>query len=199
MLVGSVDLKDPLRLADFEERQMLKDSEDRLIDMLLIFDATCDTITSLLDKYQNFRVGCDSSWDGGNRMGSDLIVCALQERQEDVQSSRNKVKSLHKKVQGTTNLVSKCFLNIQVHCTLKNSSQLSSLLDHGNGSSLKQLAEEARKENITMRQLTEKSTKDAAAVKVLTIITLVYLPATVVSVSDFEFCIALYVWTLMRS
>lgn len=34
-----------------------------------------------------------------------------------------------------------------------------------------------------MRKLTEKSTKDAAAVKVLTIITLIYLPATVVSVS----------------
>ena len=34
-----------------------------------------------------------------------------------------------------------------------------------------------------MRELTEKATKDAAAVKVLTIMTLVYLPATVVSVS----------------
>ena len=61
--------------------------------------------------------------------------------------------------------------------------QLSSLLDLGNGSSLKELAEEARQENTTMRKLTEKSTQDAAAVKVLTMITLVYLPATVVSVS----------------
>lgn len=122
MLVGSVDLDDPLRLANFEERQMLKDSEDRLIDMLLILDATCDTITSLLDRYQCFRVGFDSNWDDGNRVGSDLIVCALQERQKDVQSSRNKVKSLHKKVQGTTNLVSKCFLIFQVHRTLKNPS-----------------------------------------------------------------------------
>ena len=63
--------------------------------------------------------------------------------------------------------------------------QLSNLLDLGNGYSLKQLAEEARKENLTMRKLTEKSTRDAAAVKVLTIITLIYLPATVVSVSIF--------------
>ena len=60
--------------------------------------------------------------------------------------------------------------------------QLSSLLDLGNGNSLKELAEEARRENTTMRRLTEKSTQDAAAVKVLTMITLVYLPATVVSV-----------------
>jgi hypothetical protein len=34
-----------------------------------------------------------------------------------------------------------------------------------------------------MRELTEKSTRDAAAIKVLTLITLVYLPAAVVSVS----------------
>ena len=60
--------------------------------------------------------------------------------------------------------------------------QLSSLLDLGNGNSLKELAEEARQENTTMRKLTEKSTRDAAAVKVLTMITLIYLPVTVVGV-----------------
>lgn len=106
MLVASVDEKDPLRLANFEEGQRLKDSEDRLIDMLLIFDATCDTITSLLDKYQDFCMGCDSTPDDGDSTESDFIVCALQERQRDVRSSRNKVKTLHKKVQGTTHLVS---------------------------------------------------------------------------------------------
>lgn len=61
--------------------------------------------------------------------------------------------------------------------------QVSSLLDLGNGHSLKILAEEARAENSTMRQITEKTFRDAVAVKILTIATLVYLPATVVSVS----------------
>ena len=118
MLVASVDGKDPLRLADFEERQRLKDFEDRLIDILHIFDATYDTITSLLDRYHNFRSSCDSTWYDGNNMESDFIVCALQERRKDVLSSRNKVKTLHKKVQGTTNLVSKWFLYHQVGFTL---------------------------------------------------------------------------------
>ena len=118
MLVASVDEKNPLRLADFEERQRLKAFEDRLIDIILIFDATCDTITSLLDRYQEFRIGCDSTWGGGDRMQPDFIVCAFQERQKDIHSSRNKVKTLHKKVQGTTNLVSKCFLESQVSCSL---------------------------------------------------------------------------------
>ena len=61
--------------------------------------------------------------------------------------------------------------------------QLSSLLELGNGNTLKQLADQTRKENHSIRVLTEKGTQDAAAVKVLTIITLIYLPATVVSVS----------------
>ena len=75
--------------------------------------------------------------------------------------------------------------------------QLSSLLDLGNGYSLKELAEEARKENTAMRKLTERSTKDAAAVKVLTMITLIYLPATVVSVRfsiKFKFKLMLMTW-----
>lgn len=67
--------------------------------------------------------------------------------------------------------------------TSSNLCQLSSLLDLNNGEALRKLAEEARKENQTMRILTEKGTRDAAAVKVLTIMTLIYLPATVVSVS----------------
>jgi hypothetical protein len=62
-------------------------------------------------------------------------------------------------------------------------SKVSSLLDLGNGHSLKVLAEQARVENVTMRELTEKGFRDAVAIKVLTIVTLVYLPATVVSVS----------------
>lgn len=107
MLVASVDEKDPLRLADFEERQWLKDFEDRLIDVLLIFDATYDTITSILDRYHKFRISCDSTWYDCTDLESDFIVCALQERRKDVLSGRNKIKTLHKKVQGTTNLVSK--------------------------------------------------------------------------------------------
>lgn len=61
--------------------------------------------------------------------------------------------------------------------------QLSDLLDLGSGYALKVLAEESQKENAAMRGLTEKATRDAAAVKVLTVITLIYLPVAVVSAS----------------
>ena len=114
-----MDGKDQLRLADFEERQRLKDLEDRLIDILLIFDVTCDTITSLLDRYRNFHIGCDRKYHDDDKTEPDFIVCALQERRKDVLASRIKVKALHKKIQGTTNLVSNFILQSKVGCILR--------------------------------------------------------------------------------
>jgi 3-methyladenine DNA glycosylase AlkC len=64
--------------------------------------------------------------------------------------------------------------------------QVSTLLDLSNGHSLKVLAQESRSENATMRALSERGFRDAVAIKVLTIVTLVYLPTTVVAVS-FDF------------
>ena len=47
------------------------------------------------------------------------------------------------------------------------------------------LALEAQRENQAMQALTVKGTRDAAAVKVLTVVTLVYLPTTAVLVRPF--------------
>jgi hypothetical protein len=73
-----------------------------------------------------------------------------------------------------------------VHADAK---KLSDLLDYenakiaqGNGEALTVIAHESREENTAMRGLTEKATNDAAAVKVITLITIVFLPTTVVSV-----------------
>jgi hypothetical protein len=56
------------------------------------------------------------------------------------------------------------------------------VLDLGSGNALKTLAIESRNENAIMQALTEKATKDAGAVKVITVVTLIYLPATAVLV-----------------
>ena len=53
----------------------------------------------------------------------------------------------------------------------------------GSGRSLEDLGKEARAENSQIHELTKKSAQDAAAVKVLTVMMLIYLPTTVVSVS----------------
>ncbi|KAL8776005.1 MAG: hypothetical protein Q9194_003447 [Teloschistes cf. exilis] len=159
VLVASIDEKN----LSFDERQILKDSEDRLVGNLLILDSTLETITSLVSVYNQFRQDCGSGQEDGYADHIDLIEMALQEQHREVGSYRRQMETLRMKVQGSIHL-------------------LSSLLDLGNGSSLKALAEEAKQENTSMHALTEKSTKDAAAVKVLTTITLIYLPVTVVSV-----------------
>lgn len=106
VLVASIDGKDPLRLVDVEGRQRLKDFEDQLTDITLVLDSTHDTIVSLLEKYQQFcRDYCTMAEDVSRR-DFDPIDCALQEKQRDVRSLRQKVESLKNKVNGTTALVS---------------------------------------------------------------------------------------------
>lgn len=60
--------------------------------------------------------------------------------------------------------------------------QVASFLDLGNGFALRELGHDAREETEEIHKLTESSAQDAAAVKLLTMIMLIYLPATVVSV-----------------
>ncbi|KAF8849338.1 hypothetical protein BDZ45DRAFT_732300 [Acephala macrosclerotiorum] len=58
---------------------------------------------------------------------------------------------------------------------------LSDLLSYEEAVSLKKLSYETQMESKSMSHLAEKSTKDAAAVKILTVITLIYLPFTIVA------------------
>jgi hypothetical protein len=60
--------------------------------------------------------------------------------------------------------------------------QLSDLLSYEEAVALKDLTSETQQESKAMMHLTERSTKDAAAMKILTVITLIYLPTTIVFV-----------------
>lgn len=162
VLVASIKEKSPLQVLDFEERQVLKDFEDKILDVLLALDSTTHTINTLMEKYHQF---CQDPSFFDPEAGTDVydfVAIALHEKKQEVVLTRTKVETLHSKVKNTIDL-------------------LSSLLDLGNGVALKVLAEESQKENAVMRGLAEKSTRDAAAVKVLTVITLIYLPVAVVS------------------
>jgi hypothetical protein len=58
------------------------------------------------------------------------------------------------------------------------------VLSYEEAVALKDLTRETQLESKSMHHLTERSTKDAAAVKILTVITLIYLPTTIVAVSS---------------
>lgn len=66
--------------------------------------------------------------------------------------------------------------------------QISSLLERQGGHNIDQqiaalhkLERQGQDENIIMRQLAEKSSRDSSSMRILTIITMIYLPCTIVS------------------
>ena len=185
MVVADVEGREGGITLEVNSCQQLKDLEDQIIDVLLILDSTYDTTVALTRNYEQF---CSSTNNSSGDLGKSLdsIQLALQEKQKDIELLRWKMKALQKKVDGAISLViiqSDSSADFVYYDTSTNTDkQLTSLLNLGTGKALKDLAGETRTENMTIRTLTEKGTHDAAAVKVLTIITLIYLPATVVSV-----------------
>ena len=105
MVVASIHEKDSLQILNVEERQALKDSEDLLIDNLLILDATFDTIASLLKNYQSYCHDCRKRSPEISTDDIDLVIVALEEHQREVSLSRRKIETLHRKVRGSIHLV----------------------------------------------------------------------------------------------
>lgn len=104
--MASIEEKDPLRLIDVEERQSLKDFEDRIVDILLVLDSILDTISSLAETYKQFCLDLNTNEEGQADGEFDSVAFRLQEKLREVISSRRKVENLHTKVQSTINLVS---------------------------------------------------------------------------------------------
>lgn len=112
--MASVDETDQPQLLNIPERQVLKDMEDRIMDILLILDSTSDTISSVTEMYKQF---CHDSPALSQEVNDDfdLIEFSLHEKQRDVVHNRKKVETLHVKVQGTAKLVRTCpFLILKI-------------------------------------------------------------------------------------
>lgn len=147
-------------LLTVEDRQQFRLIEDRITDMFAMLDSTIDIVSSLEEKYHIFYLGCASV--SLEMIKSDQNAFMFHEQSRKLKLIRKQLEALHQRVQSSVQL-------------------LSSLLDLENGRSLRKLAEESRTENIAMRKLSEKAQTDGAAVKVITIITMIYLPTTVVT------------------
>lgn len=105
ILVASVDGKKSLPILDIEERQVLKDLEDRIIDNLLILDSTESTISSLIEKYDQFTLENSAHVEENNVGSFDPVAVALLEMKKEVILCKTKLQTLHAKLQGLTNLV----------------------------------------------------------------------------------------------
>lgn len=165
LLGASPDDQGPISMADCGERQALMILDDKMLNATLAIQSTADNVRSQLEFFKSFS----SSNGSPAPTNHDTISSMFLEQSRELELLSSRVDALRSRLRGITSLVS-------------------SFLDLSNGFALQGLAKESGRENEEMRKLsenmyrlTEKSTQDAAAVKVLTILTLIYLPATVVS------------------
>lgn len=148
---------------NFIDRQRLKHTEDKVLDLVIVFESLYSTLSQLL---RQCRLHCVEA-------RCQNCVCSntsneIEEQMLEVQMNLKKVDVLRRRAKGTAHLLSDLldYENAQIA--------------HQNEKSLNKLVQKTNEENSKMRLLTERSTRDAATVKILTVITLVYLPVTVV-------------------
>ncbi|GFF67074.1 hypothetical protein IFM61392_03858 [Aspergillus lentulus] len=145
-----------------EDRQRLKQLEDYITDMLVILQTMVDSISRI---GKACRRHCQTSCNGPGSCLCSHEIEGFEECAAEAQTSLNRAKVLRERVQSTEQL---CL-------------HLSDLLAYEEAAALTQLAYASRIESEEMVKLAARSARDAAAVKVLTIIGLVYLPTTIVS------------------
>jgi hypothetical protein len=84
----------------FEDRQILKVIEDKVLNMIIIFQSLLDTIRTLLQHWEIL---------GKQKLPElkpDMVVSGLDDARQEVELYLKNTKSLHKRVQGTATLVS---------------------------------------------------------------------------------------------
>lgn len=142
---------------DFRDRQRLKTLEDAILNLEIMLSSTIGTISCLMDSLSK-----PMGQQNGDSSTEETLCNGFSEILNETKLYLTKAQVLEKRIQGASAL-------------------LSGLLDYENAYSLRLLAEEARNDNMAMRNLTEKATKDSGAIKIITIITVFFLPATVVA------------------
>jgi hypothetical protein len=164
-LGASPDDQGPFTMAECGERQALMILDEKISNAALVIKATADNAKAQLASYKSVKHLEESH----GPFEADPVSFMYLEQLTELELLSTRIDALRSRLQGITKVVS-------------------IFLDLGSGIALQNLAKESGKENEEMRklsesmhELTKKSMQDAAAVKVLTILTLVYLPTTVVS------------------
>lgn len=139
-------------------RLKLKTLEDDVTDAMLALEANKEVVCALLRMWRCCRVPVGTDEDEFS------VVAILADRVRDIDAFIRQLQSLRDKLLTCTQIVS-------------------SFSELSNGLSLQRLAETARMEGERTMALTVRAQQDAAAVKALTVVALIYLPSTVVLVS----------------
>lgn len=142
-------------------RLKLKTLEDEITDAMLVLHANKEVIRALLRMWKCCCVSI------GTEEEEFSVVAIMAERVRDIEAFTRQLQPLRDKLLTCTQIVS-------------------SFSELSNGQSLRRLAETSRIEGERTMALTIRTQQDAAAVKALTVVALIYLPTTVVLVSRIE-------------
>ncbi|CAI6338066.1 unnamed protein product [Periconia digitata] len=144
-----------------DDYQKLKRLEDHVTDVLICLDSTTDTLSTFSTMiHQILR---------SPKIDVDIVAVLIGEKLKETNYLRQRAESILLKIRNTRSVIS-------------------SLLEHRTGhdlnrqmEALQSIEKEAKNENAIMRELAEKASRDSSSVRILTMITLIYLPFTVVS------------------
>jgi len=145
---------------DFRHRQKLKILQDKIGNARTILQSTIETI-KCLQRYHKIRKESFGSASGSR--SANVITTVFEEQLRQAYSDLTKFESLNERIRDTASLVS-------------------DLLSYDHAFSLEQLVQEQKDDSSVMRALFEKATEDSRSIKIITIITAIFLPATVTAV-----------------
>jgi hypothetical protein len=166
-----------------DDRQHLHELEVRVTDIATAVEASLDLCSLLRSKHSELEAQSKADSSLGNLKAAQILLAGLFETERELKHYRRQADLMHLKIRNAAKLV---WSTVLTSIWKLMSYQLTNILDLDNGHALRILGLEARQENLAMQKLTQKSAKDAEAVKVLTIVTLVYLPTTAVLVSLYD-------------
>jgi Mg2+ and Co2+ transporter CorA len=160
VLGAAPDNRGPISMADSGQGQTIMVLDGKMGDALLAMRSNREDIAILVRAYKQLT---------STSQQHDVVPMGSQEIMQDLDRSILQLEALRTRLNGIATLVS-------------------SFLELSNGLALQQLGKESKIENEQtrslserMHELAERSAQDTAAVTVLTILTLVYLPLTVVT------------------
>ncbi|XHG04923.1 hypothetical protein AWENTII_008178 [Aspergillus wentii] len=163
ILLATVGDKNDVNLTNykfrFDDIQDLKHLENSISSLQVILPTMLENITRVREichRYCSRVCSLAPPCDCGN------LLEEFDDNIDDTKRNIQRVQVLKERMESTTRL-------------------LTDLLSYEEANAMKGLAEESQEEGKVMSLLAFQSTKDAAAVKVLTVISLIYLPTTIVA------------------
>lgn len=158
---------------DFTDRQAMRILEEKIQDAAISLRCTMNTIEGLIEYGEadrKLRFLCSSTTaEDKAPFAEESIGNILQQSLRTTKLHYEKAETLLERMKANACLLAEIL-------AYENDARSDSI-----NRILQSLAEESQNETRNIKQLTERSTRDAAAIRILTIVTLIYLPANVVA------------------